>query len=165
MWAGVVVGLLSLFHPTVWGNGDVALIKVLGAGISLSALAGVLLFRLLATTACVGTGTVGGVFTPTLFAGAAFGAVAASLTHSAQPVVLALVGLGAFLAAVTHAPWMASLMAVELTGQWHLLPLLLVLNLLAAWTAKRISPHSLYGIATPTPADTGLALQSGHNPL
>lgn len=164
VWAGIAVGLLSLSHPAVWGNGDVALSTTLGAGFSLSALAGVLLFRLLASMACVGTGTVGGVFTPTLFAGAALGAATAGLTHSSQPVVLALVGMGAFLAAVTHAPWMASFMAVELTGQWHLLPLLLVLNLLASWTAKRISPRSLYGIATPTPAITGLANSAGHNP-
>lgn len=163
VWAGVAVGLLSLSQPTVWGNGDVALTTTLKAGFSLSALAGVLLFRLLATTACVGTGTVGGVFTPTLFAGAALGAAAAGLTHSTQPVVLAMIGMGAFLAAVTHAPWMAGFMAIELTGQWHLLPLLLVLNLLASWTAKRISTRSLYGIATPTPDAAGLANKSEHN--
>lgn len=42
-------------------------------------------------------------------------------------------------------------MAVELTGQWHLLPLLMMLGLAASYLAHRISPHSLYEIATPSP--------------
>jgi CIC family chloride channel protein len=49
---------------------------------------------------------------------------------------------------------MAALMAVELTGQWHLLPLLLILNLIACHIARTISPHSLYAIATPIPLGT-----------
>jgi H+/Cl- antiporter ClcA len=40
---------------------------------------------------------------------------------------------------------MAGLMAVELTGRYELLPLLLALNLGAWLVAKRLSPRSLYG--------------------
>ena len=154
VWAGVVVGALSLSQPAVWGNGDIALSTTLSGKPPLLGILSLLVFRLAATTACVGTGTVGGVFTPTLFAGAAFGLVGAHLTHLSHPILLAVVGLSVFLAAVTHAPFMAGLMAVELTGQWHLLPLLLLLNLLAVQVAKRISPQSLYAIATPVPEQT-----------
>jgi H+/Cl- antiporter ClcA len=48
---------------------------------------------------------------------------------------------------------MAALMAVELTGRWELLVVLLPLNLIADRLAQRISPHSLYAIATPTPME------------
>jgi chloride channel protein, CIC family len=145
LWGGVVVGLLSLSCPVVWGNGDMALLGALAGTPALRSIALLLLLRLLATTVCVGTGTVGGVFTPTLFAGASLGLAAGHLLHVSQPVLLAIVGLSAFLAAVTHAPFMASLMAVELTGQYELLPLLLALNLVAWFVAKRLSPRSLYG--------------------
>lgn len=151
LWGALAVGLLSIVHPAVWGNGDVALLGTLQGAPLVSSVVVILLFRLVATTACVGAGTVGGVFTPTLFAGAAMGLLVGTLLHVPQPVLLATVGLSAFLAGVTHAPWMAAFMAAELTGQWHLLPVFLVLNLLAKTIASRISPHSLYAIATPAP--------------
>lgn len=153
LWSGTVVGLLSLTHPAVWGNGDVALTSTLSSAPVVSSTAMLLLFRLAATVACVGTGTVGGVFTPTLFAGAALGFLAGHLVHAPQLTLMAVVGLSAFLAGVTHAPWMASFMAAELTGQWHLLPLFIVLNLVAFHTARRISPKSLYGIAGSAPTE------------
>jgi CIC family chloride channel protein len=108
--------------------------------------------RLAATTFCVGTGTVGGVFTPTLFAGAALGLAAGQLLHNPEPSILAICGMGLLMAAVTHAPVMAALMAVELTGQWHLLVVILPCNLLASFIARKISSESLYAIASPEPA-------------
>ena len=153
LWSGIIVGLLSVFHPAVWGNGDVALLGTLSRAPVISGVAMLLLFRLLATVACIGTGTVGGVFTPTLFAGAALGLLAGHIVHAPQLTLMAVVGLSVFLAGVTHAPWMASFMAAELTGQWHLLPLFVVLNLIAFHIARRISPKSLYGIAGTAPTE------------
>ena len=157
LWSGALVGLLSLRHPAVWGNGDVALETMLSGGPLLLGALSLLLFRLLATTACVGTGTVGGVFTPTLFAGAALGLLGGRLAHVSHPGLLILVGLSVFLAAVTHAPFMAGLMAVELTGQWHVLPFVLLLNVAAVQVAKRISSQSLYEIASPDPEPSMIA--------
>ncbi len=159
LWSGLVVGALSLLQPAVWGNGDAALMRTLESAPALWSIAAVLAARLIATTFCVGTGTVGGVFTPTLFAGAAVGLAAGRLVHSADPVLLAIVGLSVFLSAVTHAPVMAGLMAVELTGQWHLLPLLLIMNVVSWCTARRVSPRSLYDIATPSPAEVESTLR------
>ena len=150
LWGGTAVGMLSLLRPEVWGNGDVALLETLTGTPALRSIAFLLLLRLLATTVCVGTGTVGGVFTPTLFAGAALGLAAGHLLHVAQPELLAIAGLSAFLAAITHAPVMAGMMAVELTGHYELLPGLLALNLGAWFVAKRLSPHSLYGASIQT---------------
>jgi CIC family chloride channel protein len=128
----------------VWGNGDVALLETLADKRGLGSMALLLLLRLLATTVCVGTGTIGGVFTPTLFAGASFGLIAGQLLHVPQPVLIAVAGLSAFLAAATHAPVMAGFMAVELTGRYELLPLLLPLNFGASFVAKHLSTQSLY---------------------
>ena len=153
LWSGMIVGLLSLSQPAVWGNGDVALLRTFSSTPILSGVAILLLFRLVATVSCVGTGTVGGVFTPTLFAGAALGLLAGHIVHAPQLTLMAVVGLSVFLAGVTHAPWMASFMAAELTGQWHLLPLFVVLNLIAFHTARRISSRSLYGIASTAPTE------------
>jgi DNA-binding transcriptional LysR family regulator len=48
---------------------------------------------------------------------------------------------------------MATFMTVELTGAWHLLPLILSSAFVALAVARRLSPHSLYAIATPEPTD------------
>lgn len=163
--AGAFVGALSLYDPRVWGNGDAGLSAALGhavvpgLSIAASSLAILLVLRTLATALCVGAGTVGGVFTPTLFTGGALGALAAyALVHfavPADPTLFAIAGMGALIAAATHAPLMASFVAVELIGDWRLLPGLLVLNALAWMLARRLSSDALYAIATQTPVPPG----------
>jgi chloride channel protein, CIC family len=152
LWSGLAVGVLALIEPKVWGNGDAALLGILQNKAMLSGILSVFAFRLAATTFCVGTGTVGGVFTPTLFAGAALGLATGHLLDSPEASLLAICGMGILMAAVTHAPFMAALMAVELTGQGHLLPIILPCNLLASLIARTISRESLYAIASPEPA-------------
>jgi CIC family chloride channel protein len=152
LWSGLAVGILALIEPKVWGNGDAALLGIVQNKMMLVGIVSVFVCRLAATTFCVGTGTVGGVFTPTLFAGAALGLAAGHLLHNPDPSILAICGMGLLMAAVTHAPFMAALMAVELTGQWHLLAIILPCNLLASLIARTISRESLYAIATPEPA-------------
>jgi CIC family chloride channel protein len=152
LWSGLVVGVLALIEPKVWGNGDSAILGILQNKTMLPGIVSVLGYRLIATTFCVGTGTVGGVFTPTLFAGAALGLAAGHLVQSPEPAILAICGMGLLMAAVTHAPFMAALMAVELTGQWHLLTIILPCSLLASLIARSISRESLYTIASPEPA-------------
>jgi CIC family chloride channel protein len=152
LWSGLAVGLLGLIAPMVWGNGDAALIGILQNRATILGIIGVLACRVAATTFCVGTGTVGGVFTPTLFAGAAIGLAAGHLLHSPEPLIFAVCGMGLLLAAATHAPLMAAMMAVELTGQWHLLPVVIPCNVLACFVARTISRDSLYAIASPEPA-------------
>jgi chloride channel protein, CIC family len=152
LWSGLAVGILALIEPKVWGNGDAALLGILQDKTMLLGIVSVLVCRLIATAFCVGTGTVGGVFTPTLFAGAALGLAAGHLLQAPEPSILAICGMGLLMAAVTHAPFMAALMAVELTGQWHLLPIILPCSLLASFMARTISRESLYAIASPEPA-------------
>ena len=152
LWSSLAVGVLALIEPKVWGNGDVALLGILQNETMLLGIFSLFIFRLVATTFSVGTGTVGGVFTPTLFAGAALGLAAGHLLHDPEPAILAICGMGFLMAAVTHAPLMAALMAVELTGQWHLLPIILPGTIFASLIARTISRKSLYAIASPEPA-------------
>jgi CIC family chloride channel protein len=151
LWSGILVGLLSLACTEVWGNGDAALLSIMHASPAVPAVLMMLVLRLCATTFCVGAGAVGGVFTPTLFVGSAIGLLTMHFVHASNPVFFAIVGMGCLLAAVTHAPFMATMIAVELTGQWMLLPVILLCNVVAWSVARRISPYSLYALATPEP--------------
>lgn len=157
VWSGLMVGALSLVSTQVWGNGDSAMLAVVSGTPSLRMLTGVMLLRLIASTACVGSGAIGGVFTPTIFLGAGLGSVAALLLHRFQPgadaMLFTLVGLACFLAAVTHAPILSALMAAELTGHLSAVPLLLVLCFGAAWVSRRLEPRSLYAAASDRPTE------------
>ena len=73
--AGFIVGIIAIGFPGVCGNGysvtnDILHEKFLTAANPLLWLAGLLVAKWVATAATVGAGTVGGVFTPTLFVGA-----------------------------------------------------------------------------------------------
>ena len=174
VWSGLLVGLVSMVDPRVWGNGDLGLSAAFGHAdlpgwsIAAPALGLLLLLRLLATAFCVGTGTVGGVFTPTLFAGAAGGALLGVGVGHVLPGVdarlWAIAGMSCLMAAVTHAPWMAALMGAELTGDWALLPVLLGLNWVGWRIARGLSYEAMYAIASQSPGEAAEPAAEEHTP-
>jgi CIC family chloride channel protein len=157
---GLVVGLLSLWRPEVWGNGYSSIQGWLTGPGSWQAVALVLVLKVIAVGATTGSGAPGGVFTPTLFVGAAFGALFTAVLHAlgataAVEPVYALLGMAVLLAATTHAPVMAALMVFEMTGQYHLLVAMLPACVLATLLSQRLHVRSVYGIehsdTTPRP--------------
>jgi chloride channel protein, CIC family len=100
-------------------------------------------------------GTIGGVFTPTLFLGHVLGRGRPPGTEY-MCSLLAVASMNLPPAAVTHAPLMATFIAAELTGDWALVPILLPLNLIAWAIARRIFSRALYAIASQSPAHTPL---------
>ena len=147
---GLVVGIISTLAPQVWGNGYAELLRLLHQDWALGGLALVLGCKLLATFASVGSGAVGGVFTPTLLLGGGIGILCQQLCFSLWPVwtapgqIFALVGMGSFLAATTHAPLMAMLLIFEYTLDYDVIaPLMLACT--AAYTlAVGIDRRSVY---------------------
>src|SRR6267143_4334532 len=101
----LIVDALAILNPEVCGNGYSTVSGILRGEWLWQALAVILIFKVLATTATFGSGAVGGVFTPTLFIGASFGFLFGTgtnhlLSHfSVNPSAFALVGMGAFLSA------------------------------------------------------------------
>ena len=65
-------------------------------------------------------------------------------TIVSQPAVFALVGMGAFLAATTHAPVMAILMIFELTLDYQIILPLMLACVLAYYTSINIERRSIY---------------------
>ena len=150
---GFVVGALAIFHPEVCGNGYSAVDAILHGQWIWQTLAVILVFKVLATTATFGSGAVGGVFTPTLFVGASlgflFGDAAQSFPGylSINPSAFALVGMGAFLAAATHAPIMAIIMIFEVTLDYQLILPLMLACVVGYYTSVSIEKRSIYAEA------------------
>ncbi|CCD35731.1 Chloride channel protein [Candidatus Paraburkholderia kirkii UZHbot1] len=130
---GLIVGVISIWWPEVWGNGYEVVNSLLHEPWTWTALLTVLVFKIVATAATAGSGAVGGIFTPTLFVGAVLGCLFGIGVHAiwpdstSAPYAYAMVGMGAFLAAATHAPLMAILMIFEMTTLSYqvMLPLML----------------------------------------
>jgi len=139
---GLIVGIISVAVPEVWGNGFGAVGNILNAHLVGWWLLAVLLAKLLATAATVGSGAVGGVFTPTLFLGCAIGALFGGVLHAllpgvtSVPAAYALVGMGGFLAATTHAPLTSILMLFEMTLDYDMVLPLMLACVTAHYTAK-----------------------------
>ncbi|WP_298157817.1 chloride channel protein, partial [Ferrovum sp.] len=100
------------------------------------------------------SGAVGGVFTPTLFIGAALGTLAGHVAQTFLPetslTAFTLVGMSAFLAAVTHAPLTAVMMVSEMTSGYGLVPALLVASLAGHYVSSVLHPPSIYARSIPT---------------
>jgi CIC family chloride channel protein len=150
MLGGAIVGLISVRYPEVWGNGQSVVTHLLQESWAWQALAIILLFKLVATAATVGSGAVGGVFTPTLFVGAVLGLLFEKIYQVIAPDLIfdprsyALVGMGSFLAATTHAPLMAIIMLFEMTLDYDLVVPLMLACVTAYYTAFGIDERSIY---------------------
>lgn len=145
---GLIVGLIAVFHPEVCGNGYSAVNAILKGEWVWQTLAVILILKVLATSATFGSGAVGGVFTPTLFIGASLGSLFGDVTqHFAghlNPSAFALVGMGAFLAAATHAPIMAIIMIFELTLDYQIILPLMLACVVGYYTSVSIEKRSIY---------------------
>ncbi len=139
---GLVVGVISIFVPQVWGNGYSVVGTILRGQLVGVWLLAVLAAKVLATSATVGSRAVGGVFTPTLFIGCALGGLYGGLLHHALPTftsvpaAYALIGMGGFLAATTHAPLTSILMLFEMTADYQIVLPLMLACVVAHFTAK-----------------------------
>jgi CIC family chloride channel protein len=150
---GAIVGVLAVFHPEVCGNGYSAVNMILAGNWAWQIVAVVLLSKVVATAATFGSGAVGGVFTPTLFVGASLGYLyGVAATHfsfglTINPSAFALVGMGAFLAATTHAPIMAIIMIFELTLDYQIILPLMLACVVGYYVSVSLEKRSIYSEA------------------
>jgi chloride channel protein, CIC family len=144
-----LLGLISARYPQILGNGkDISQIAFVGQ-VPILLFITLVVIKPLATILCVRCGAPGGLFTPSLTAGAMLGGVlgyAWSWLWPGTPVGLcAVLGAGAVLAATTQGPISAVVLLMELTGRDRsfILPLLLTASI-ATLVARSIEPRSIY---------------------
>jgi CIC family chloride channel protein len=147
---GLVVGGLAVWVPEVCGNGYSVVVDILNGQMAWKILVLVLVCKWVATAASFGSGAPGGVFTPTLFMGATLGYLFGFAVHAvwplgaADPQAFALVGMGALLAAASHAPIMAIILLFEMTLSYDIIMPLMLCSVVAYYTARGIEDQSLY---------------------
>lgn len=143
------LGWAAIPFPQLLGNGkDVVQLTFLDQ-LPFSLLAILLVPRALATTACIASGTPGGLFTPTITVGALFGGIFGHLWNTICPgeatAAYAIFGAGAVLAAATKGPISALVLIFELTNHVTSLAVPLMLGIcVATLIAKHFDARSIY---------------------
>lgn len=170
---GLCVGVIAMQYPRVWGNGYAATSYILTQNPELAVVLALFVAKLWATTFAVGSGTVGGVFTPTLFLGAGLGCAFGTALHQAgfatglPTGVFALVGMGGVLSATLHSPLLAMILVFEISLNYSLMPPLMLACVIATLVGRKLVPNSIYtaplkakGLATDRDSDSaGAAVQ------
>jgi len=171
---GTLLGVSVLLAAVVFGvPGGQAATWLFGVGydtihtsisgqLTLGILVGLALMKALGFSLTVGSGSSGGVFSPTLYIGAmvggAFGLVAHALLPGVAPAgAYALVGMAGVFAASARAPLTATLIVFELTGQYTIILPLLVVTVLGSEIAHRLLDRGT--IYTEKLRDRGITVQ------
>jgi CIC family chloride channel protein len=146
---GLAVGLIAMTLPSVSGNGYEPLNRLLDAPVGIGVLAALAIAKVIATSASVGAGIPGGIFTPMLLVGAAFGigwSEALAWLHLApfNPGGFALVGMAAMTAASIHAPLTSAVMIFELSGDYPVALPLLLATMVSTTLSRLLGSESIY---------------------
>jgi len=147
---GLLVGLIGVWYPHVWGNGYDAVNVVIKEMPTFSLVMLLFVLKIVATSVTVGSGGSGGIFTPTLFVGAALGLVVGTAGHATMPGVVeqsspyAVVGMAAVLSATTHAPIMAIFILFEITRETAMVVPMVIAAISATVVSRAIGVESVY---------------------
>jgi len=154
--SGVIVALLAiLFDSRGLGGGREVLVNLLfkKAPLPLSsgirpgfqnADFGLALSRFVTPILAYITGSAGGIFAPALAAGGAIGSLIADLFRPGLANLFILLGMIGFLTGVTHAPFTAFVLVLEMTDRHTAILPMMATALIASGVAKRWQAHSFY---------------------
>ena len=147
MAGGLLVGAIAVWLPSVVGNGYEPLNRILDGPMAVSALAILLVAKLVATSGSVASGVPGGIFTPMLLMGAALGSGWSHLFgRGAAPDAgrYALMGMAAATAASIHAPLTAAVMIFEVSGDYPIALPLIVAAVVSTVVSRALGSESVY---------------------
>ena len=147
---GLLVGLCALRFAEVTGNGYEVIQLMLDARVGVGMMALLLLVKAFGTTATVSSGSPGGVFTPSLFLGAAMGGIVGAAARALWPAPgfpggYVLCGMAGAIAATTRAPIMASVLGFELSGDYAIVLPLFIATATATAVSRPLHKKSIYG--------------------
>ena len=141
---------MALAFPELLGIGHLAMDRMLEGQVGIGLLLALVVMKIVATSLTLGSGGSGGVFVPSLFVGAALGGALgmavgewAPFPHGG-PGAYALVGMGALVAATSHAPLTGIVIMFELTGDYQIILPLMVACILSTVVASSLKEESIY---------------------
>ncbi|MBW2472972.1 MAG: chloride channel protein [Deltaproteobacteria bacterium] len=161
---GLLVGIIGFGFPQVFGNGYEFMESVLLGNQTWYLLAALVLIKAVATSITLGSGLPGGLFAPCLYlgavAGGSFGHVVVKIfpQFHLAPGAYALVGMGAFLSAATHAPMTAIFLLFEITDSYEVIVPIMLTCVIGTSIARHFKKDSLETVEL---SRAGIDLEAG----
>ncbi|HEX4210168.1 MAG TPA: chloride channel protein [Candidatus Binataceae bacterium] len=163
------VGLVAIVLPQNLSDGYPTIDQAMKGQLAIWLLLALAIAKFVTSTISLDCGAAGGVFGPIFFIGTMAGGAFRGISHLLLPGVTGpagsygLVGLGAFLAAVTHAPLTALFLLFEMTQLNYSIALpAMIATITALVVARSIEPES---IDTYQLAREGKTLEISHDRL
>ncbi len=164
---GVVIGLLIFIFPALYGEGYHTLVQLMHGDVSALFdnslffayrdiawvvalyLVATLFFKVVAMSATLAAGGIGGTFAPSLFVGAMTGASMAYILNAflgtSLPIVpFVLVGMAGVMSGVMKAPLTSIFLIAELTNGYTLFVPLMLVSATAFTIGYYLEPYSIY---------------------
>lgn len=141
----IMATIACLIDPNILGSGKEIMNATLFTANKHVSLITVL-SRMAGPILCFNTGAAGGVFAPSLAAGASAGAFIANCLglHPADCNILVLSGMVGFLTGVTRTPFTSAILVLEMTDRHSVIFHLMLAALVAGITALLVDEHSFY---------------------
>jgi len=140
---GLALALIGLVSGSaVYGSGYAEAKHLLEGTGTVSAGYGI--WKILATFVSFISGIPGGLFAPSLSAGAGIGQAVAGLLDQAHPGALIVIGMAAYFAGVVQAPITAFVIVMEMTDNHDMVVPLMLATLLATAVSRIVCPRPLY---------------------
>jgi CIC family chloride channel protein len=145
----LAVGIIAIGFPQILGDGYEYIAQVLAGKGAILLMLLLIFVKIIATAITLGSGGAGGVFAPALFIGAVIGGAFGAVVHyllpelTAGPGAYAAVGIGAFLAAATHAPLTAIFLLFEMTGNYLIIVPIMLASIIGTAVAARLYRDSI----------------------
>ncbi len=149
IFGALLLGIIAIFFPQVMGDSYDYIAKALAGDTLVWRMMVLVFLKSLATSITLGSGGSGGVFAPSLFIGAVLGGAYGGIVHYLLPETTATagayatVGIGAFLAATTHAPMTAIFLLFEMTGNYMIIIPVMLTAVLGTVTASWLYKDSI----------------------
>ena len=149
--AGLLIGGIAVLGaPQVMGAGYQYMDEAMHGQFTWQFMAILALLKIVATLLSFVSGTPGGMFAPTLFIGAMFGAAVGGAEHallphlSWSPGTYALVGMGVLFAGFLRAPMTSVFMVLEVSGNYTIIVPVIVANTFAYVIARALQPTAIF---------------------
>ncbi len=146
---GLVLGGLALFTPKVLSSGHGALLELFESmDGSLAWLSLVVLLKSIASAVSIGSGFRGGLFFASLFLGAMIGKIFAIAVPLLAPAIVpdasiyATVGMTALAVAIVGGPLTMSFLALEITGDFQLVIMVLIASTIVSVIVRQTFGYS-----------------------
>jgi len=150
---GACIAFIGFFVPEIFEVYNYTIHKIAAGDFTLGFLLLLFVAKLLATGISLGSGALGGSFTPGLFIGAAAGSFLGRVLELGFNIPVfsygtyAVVGMAAMFSGFANAPLTATVMILEITDNYELILPILLATTVSSITAELFYKETIYSVA------------------